>query len=163
MTHRSLEYPCIHKVLEVWICKVRLHELCLFFQHSSHEVYDVIIEGYLCYLPVAIADGIREVNACGDTGWQFLNLSLHFVTSFPLDVAVRLPDSTLPRRFHQALTSAALRHRRPWSVQKSLPTALVASFAILQLRPGQAAASSPIGYQRTGHAIASSGGDTEVA
>ena len=88
MTHRCLEYPCIHKVLEVRISKVRLHELCFFLQHGSDDVDDVIIEGNLCYLLVAIADGIREVNACGDTGWQFLNLSLYFVTVFPLDISV---------------------------------------------------------------------------
>ena len=88
LTHRSLEHPFIHKVLEVRICKVRLYELCLFLQHRSDDVDDVIVEGYLCYLPVAIADGIREVNACGDTGWQFLNLSLYFVSVLPLDIAV---------------------------------------------------------------------------
>ena len=88
LTHRSLEYPYIHKVLEVWISKVRLHELCLFLQHCSDYVGDVIVEGNLRHLLVAIADGIREVNACGDTGWQFLNLSLYFVTVFPLDISV---------------------------------------------------------------------------
>ena len=88
LTHRSLENPCVHKVLEVRISKVRLYELCLFFQHGSDDFDDVIIEGYLCYLLVAIANGIRKVNTCGDTGWQFLNLSLYFVTIFPLDISV---------------------------------------------------------------------------
>ena len=90
LTHRSLENPCVHKVLEVRISKVRLHELCLFFQHGSDDFDDVIIEGYLCYLLVAIANGIRKVNTCGDTGWQFLNLSLYFVTIFPLNVTVSI-------------------------------------------------------------------------
>ena len=88
LTHRSLENPCVHKVLEVRISKVRLHELCLFLQHRSDDVDDVIIEGDLCYLLVAIADGIRKVNTCGDAGWQFLYLSLYFVTIFLLEVAV---------------------------------------------------------------------------
>ena len=88
LTHRCLEYPCIHKVLEVGVGEVCLYKLRLFLQHGSDDVDDVIIEGYLCYLLVAIADGIREVNACGDTGWQFLNLSLYFVTVFPLDISV---------------------------------------------------------------------------
>ena len=61
MTHCCLEYPCINKVLEVRICKVRLHELSLFLQHSSYDVDDVIIEGYLRHLLVAIANGIRKV------------------------------------------------------------------------------------------------------
>ena len=92
LTHRSLEYPCVHKVLEVRISKVRLHELCLFFQHSSDDLDDVIIEGYLCYLLVAIANGIRKVNTCGDTCRKFLYLTLNFVTIFPLDVAVRVVE-----------------------------------------------------------------------
>ena len=83
-----MENPCIHKVLEVGVGKVRLHELRLFFQHSSDDVDDVIIEGYLRYLLVAITGGIRKVNTCGDASWQFLNLTLHLVTIFPLEVAV---------------------------------------------------------------------------
>ena len=88
LTHRSLEHPCIHTVLEVRICKVRLYELCLFLQHRSDDADDVIIEGNLCYLLVAIADGIRKVNACGNTSWQLLDLTLHLVTVLPLNVAV---------------------------------------------------------------------------
>ena len=105
-----------------------------------------------------------------------------------------LPYGAVPRRCHQALTSAALRASlwcsfrsgfffaaasssvpRSPALQQSLQRSgslsgaaasssaqrsREASFAILQLRPGQAAASSPIGYQRPSHAIASSGGDT---
>ena len=46
---------------------------------------------------------------------------------------------------------------------EEFPTPPVASFAILQLFPGQATALSPIGYLHPGQAAASSGGDTEVA
>ena len=88
LTHRSLEYPCVHKVLEVRISKVRLYELCLFFQHGSDDFDDVIIEGYLCYLLVAIANGICKINACCNASWQFLYLSLYFITILPLDISI---------------------------------------------------------------------------
>ena len=58
--HCCLEYPCIHKVLEVRISKVRLHDLCLFLQHCSHDVDDVIIEGCQYYLIVTILDWMRH-------------------------------------------------------------------------------------------------------
>ena len=78
-THRSLIHPCINKVLEVRIGKVRLHELRLFLQHRSDDVDDVIVEGDLRYLLVAITDGIYKINTCGKASRQFFNLSLHFV------------------------------------------------------------------------------------
>ena len=62
LAYRSLKHPCIHKVLEVRICKVRLDKFRLFLQHGSHDFYDVIVEGNLCHLLVAIANGIRKVN-----------------------------------------------------------------------------------------------------
>ena len=73
LTHRSLENPCVHKVLEVRISKVRQHELCLFFQHGSDDVDDVIIEGNLSHLPATVANGICKVNTCY---WQI------FITVF---------------------------------------------------------------------------------
>ena len=68
LTHHSLEYPCIHKVLEVGVGKVGLHKLSLLFHHGSDDVDDVIVEGDLCHLLVTIANGICKVNACGNTG-----------------------------------------------------------------------------------------------
>ena len=58
LAHCSLKYPRIHKVLEVWISEVCLDKLRLLFMHSGNNVNDVIIEGYLCYLPVTIVDSI---------------------------------------------------------------------------------------------------------
>ena len=88
LAYRSLKHPCIHKVLEVRICEVCLDKFRLFFKHSGYDVDDVIVEGDLRYLLVAITGGIRKVNTCGDASWQFLNLTLHLVTIFPLEVAV---------------------------------------------------------------------------
>ena len=44
------------KFWKVRISKVRLHDLCLFLQHCSHDVDDVIIEGCQYYLIVTILD-----------------------------------------------------------------------------------------------------------
>ena len=73
LTHRSLENPCVHKVLEVRISEVRLHELCLFLQHGSDDVDNVIIEGNLSHLLATVANGICKVNTCY---WQI------FITVF---------------------------------------------------------------------------------
>ena len=69
LAYRSLKHPCIHKVLEVWICEVCLDKFRLLFKHSCYDINDVIIEGYLCHLLVTIADCIDEINAGGNTGW----------------------------------------------------------------------------------------------
>jgi hypothetical protein len=83
-----LEYPRIHKVLEIWIGKVRLHKLRLLFKHSGNNVDDVIIESYLCYLLITIADSIDEINTSSNASWKFLNLTLYLITVFPFNVAV---------------------------------------------------------------------------
>ena len=57
-------------------------------QVAQITLNDDIVEGNLCYLLVAIANGIRKVNTGGNTCRQFLNLTLNFVTVLPLDVAV---------------------------------------------------------------------------
>ena len=67
LAHCCLKHSCIHKVLEVRIGEVCLHELRLFFQHPGYDVDDVIVEGYLCYLSIPIADGIDEINAAGNS------------------------------------------------------------------------------------------------
>ncbi|MCS2793813.1 hypothetical protein NXW97_17715 [Bacteroides faecis] len=40
--------------MDVLISKVRLPKLCLPFKDHSHDVDDVIVEGYLCYLLITI-------------------------------------------------------------------------------------------------------------
>ena len=87
LTHRSLKHPCIHKVLEILISEVCLYKLRLLFKHSCYDVNDVIIEGNLCHLLVAIADCIDEINTGSNESWQFLNLTLYLITVFPFDVA----------------------------------------------------------------------------
>ena len=59
--------------MEVGFCKVRLHDLCLFLQHGSDDVDNVIIEGNLSHLLATVANGICKVNTCY---WQI------FITVF---------------------------------------------------------------------------------
>lgn len=64
LTHRSLKYSCFHKLLEVNISKVRLHELGLFLQRRSDHVDDVIVDTYLWHLLVSIANGMYQNIVC---------------------------------------------------------------------------------------------------
>ena len=60
LAYRCLEYPCIHKVLEVGIGKVCLRKLYILFKHPGNNADDVIIEGYQYYLIVTILDWMRH-------------------------------------------------------------------------------------------------------
>lgn len=45
--HSGFENPFVHEVLEVGVGKIGLDEFGLFFQHGSHDVDDVVVEGDL--------------------------------------------------------------------------------------------------------------------
>ena len=142
-------------ILFLWVCSRSVRSSA-----SQRQQWTALRSGSTPRSTPAERQGLPR---CRRIGFRGSAISSNGATSASADrqpLPHRLPLRSIPP---QRFACGSSHSRGTWSstvCAEEFPTPRVASFAILQLLPGRATASSPIGYLHHGHATASSGGDT---